>query len=309
MINVRLFEAFRAVIISGSVTEASKMLLRTQPSISRMIGELEEEIGTKLFERRNTRLVPTAEALRLFDEVEKSLAMLRQLDHFARNLTKPVPESVKVAVAPLFASLGAPRIFQEVRRLHPDVRISTIVRDPIMVGELVASGNADIGFAASVGHAGPITENVVCKVDLVCAMPPRHRLAKLQTVNATDLDGEDFVGFNDDVIPRFITTAIVDEAGGRPNTWIDTQRSHAAYGCVAAGLGVALLEPISSLSFTENQVIIRRFEPKASASIRVYLRAGVERNATILSFVNVAQEVGRELTREIERRLDAPAPV
>ena len=52
--NYRQIEAFHAVMITESMTLAGKMLFISQPAVSRLIIELEEEIGFKLFERKKT---------------------------------------------------------------------------------------------------------------------------------------------------------------------------------------------------------------------------------------------------------------
>ncbi|WP_325052329.1 LysR family transcriptional regulator [Sinorhizobium meliloti] len=59
--NFRQIEAFRAVIISGTVSRAAELMGVTQPNVSRLVGELEEAIGFALFDRVKGRLIPTPE--------------------------------------------------------------------------------------------------------------------------------------------------------------------------------------------------------------------------------------------------------
>lgn len=54
--NYRQIEAFEAVMKTGSMTLAGKLLFITQPAVSRLIIELEAELGFKLFERKKTNL-------------------------------------------------------------------------------------------------------------------------------------------------------------------------------------------------------------------------------------------------------------
>ena len=62
IINLRQIEAFRAVMLTGSVVGAAKFMNVTQPGVSRTIGLLELHLGYALFERRGRRLIPTHEA-------------------------------------------------------------------------------------------------------------------------------------------------------------------------------------------------------------------------------------------------------
>jgi DNA-binding transcriptional LysR family regulator len=68
-ISARQSEAFRTVMLTGSITGASEALFVTQPAISRLIQSLESATGLTLFERRGNHVVPTAEATALLVEV------------------------------------------------------------------------------------------------------------------------------------------------------------------------------------------------------------------------------------------------
>ena len=57
--NIRQIEAFRAVIETGNMTQAGEVLGVTQPAISRLIRDLEEEYGLQLFARHAGRIDPT----------------------------------------------------------------------------------------------------------------------------------------------------------------------------------------------------------------------------------------------------------
>jgi DNA-binding transcriptional LysR family regulator len=59
-ISSRQIEAFRMVMLTGSITGASEALFVTQPAVSRLIQSLEDTTGLKLFERRGNQIVPTA---------------------------------------------------------------------------------------------------------------------------------------------------------------------------------------------------------------------------------------------------------
>ncbi len=61
--DVKLLEAFRAVVDHRSVTAAASVLGVTQPAVSTQIARLEEMIGFALFERSGGRLKPTPEGL------------------------------------------------------------------------------------------------------------------------------------------------------------------------------------------------------------------------------------------------------
>ena len=68
-IQSRQVEAFRAVMLTGSMTAAAEMLGITQPAISRLIRDFEVQLALRLFERKGYQSVPTPDAITLFEEV------------------------------------------------------------------------------------------------------------------------------------------------------------------------------------------------------------------------------------------------
>ena len=87
MIKQRQIEAFRAVMTAGGVSAAAAFLNVSQPAVSRLIRDLEAQIGVALFERRSGgRLQPTRDALILFREVERYFISLDQITQTAAGL-------------------------------------------------------------------------------------------------------------------------------------------------------------------------------------------------------------------------------
>ena len=76
--NYRQLEAFQAVFRAGSFTLAGKLLFVSQPAVSRLILELEQEIGFKLFERHKNGLQPTPEG-----KLEEVIIFLKGLINLA----------------------------------------------------------------------------------------------------------------------------------------------------------------------------------------------------------------------------------
>ncbi len=78
-ITFRQVDAFRTVVSTGSVTEAAAMLRISQPAVSRLIADLETEVGFQLFQRSGRVLVPTEEARLLVIEVRQAVS---GMEHF-----------------------------------------------------------------------------------------------------------------------------------------------------------------------------------------------------------------------------------
>ncbi len=70
-LNVRQLEAFRAVMLSGSMTGGGRLMSISQPAVTRLIRDLEAELKLSLFRREGTHIEPTREGKELFREVSR----------------------------------------------------------------------------------------------------------------------------------------------------------------------------------------------------------------------------------------------
>ena len=119
----RQYQAFHAIIETGTVTGAAEALGISQPGISNLISQLERQTKLKLFERQRGRLMPTPEAAVLYQEVD---TVVRGLDHVSQavvDLRVPVPRC-RIRPGPREPGPSAP--VQDVDGPFPDRGIEAI---------------------------------------------------------------------------------------------------------------------------------------------------------------------------------------
>ena len=113
-VNLRHIEIFHAVMTTGNLTEAARMLHTSQPTVSRELARFEKVLGLQLFERTRGRLQPTVQGLRLFEEVQRSWYGLDRIVSAAESLREfrqgvfPVLSAAAVAAVSLSLSGGQP---------------------------------------------------------------------------------------------------------------------------------------------------------------------------------------------------------
>jgi DNA-binding transcriptional LysR family regulator len=257
-ISSRQIEAFRMVMLTGSITGASEALFVTQPAVSRLIQSLEDTTGLKLFERRGNQIVPTAEATALLAEVERSFIGLSRIGAFAQALRDQKAGSLRIAAMPALASSILTRFAARFSVRRPDVHISISGFPSHLVIDAVASGQADFGYAD-----GPLDriglEVETFPVAAVVILPKDHRLARQDCITPADLEGERFVGIGRGTLFRSrIDTALA----GIPRTIsLETPLSHIACLLVAEGVGVSLVDPYSAQEFLDKGIIAKPFTP------------------------------------------------
>lgn len=147
--NLLYFAAFRAVMLTGTVSAAAELLGRSQPAVSRLLDKLEEELGVTLFERRRGRVTPTSAAHLLVDEIERAFVSLDPLKSFAARVAEGESSRVATAVMPALGITFVPRLLSRFRREWPNTQVLLNVRLSAKIEEWAAAQQIDFGLAES----------------------------------------------------------------------------------------------------------------------------------------------------------------
>ncbi len=260
--NLRQIEAFRAVMVAGTVTQAGEMLHISQPAVSRLIGDLERAIRFKLFDRRRGRLVPTTEGKSLFREVEKAFVGMDHIADAAQAIGALRRGHLSIVAIPILAHGFLPHIIAEFLKRYPDVSIhlETVQSTPTVV-EWIASQQYDLGLGVLPVEDPAITARPFSRRKALCVLPAGHRLASKPAVHAADLEGEYFISMQKGSVFRFRVDEMFEKAGVRRKLRVETSTRQAACDMVAAGIGIAIVGPLFARDMTERHVILRPFEP------------------------------------------------
>lgn len=268
-LNIREFTAFRAVMMAGTTTGAAKALNLSQPSVSRLISDLEARLRLVLFRRERGRLAPTDEAVALLDEVERAFDGLQQLSEFTGRLGRPETRPIRLVISPSLSARFAPTAIAAFARQHPSLRIVIDMRTTEYAAELIAGDQADLAVSLlPVSHPG-VDVRPLIDVPMVCVLPKRHRLARRAVLRPSDLEGEPLIAISRKYPARIRLDKVFEANGIAPDIRIETGTSAAACGCSAAGLGVALINAFMASEYASRDLVLRRFEPTVPNSFGI----------------------------------------
>ncbi len=259
--SLRELEAFRATVEAGSATGAARRLAISQPAVSRALAQLEGRLDVVLFRREEGRLRPTDEALALNEELA---VVFEGLDNVARRSfagRRARAGRLRIAASTSF-SIGV--IDRQVARFvetHPGVRIHLETCPSEDAARLVSADQADLavtGFGAK--HPG-VRSVTLRETDAVCAMPKGHRLVGRRSVRVQDLNGERFVAYSKRLPVRVELDRLFDKAGVERDVVAETATAISACQLVAAGIGVAVVNPFPVPPWLMNDIVFVPFVP------------------------------------------------
>jgi len=192
--NLRQLEAFRATMRRGSITGAAKLLHISQPSVSRLITDLEESLGFKLFTRTGHGLVSTVEARRFQQTVESMFVGLDKLRDTAEAIRTTRDETVTLGSIPIFTFAAIPEAIAAVHAERLDLHFDISVQNTPAIVDAVLLQQLDFGVICPTQHYEGIHILFQTRVPYLCLLPPTHALAgSTQAVDLARLAGEEFV--------------------------------------------------------------------------------------------------------------------
>ena len=260
-INLRQVEAFRAMMLTGSVTEAAALMGVTQPAASRLLRDFQALLKMKLFEKRGTGLVPTAAATTLYTEVERSFVGLDRISAAAEEIRGRRIGMLRVAALPALANGYLPRLAGRFLVERPSLNLSFFgVISPLVV-DWVLNNQCDLGFAeVPIAHAG-LPSVRMPPLPRVAVMPEGHRLATKAVIVPRDFEGETFVSLSAGSSSRHVIDQVFNREDVSRVLRVETSLSEIMCGMVSSGLGVGICDPFTAREFAGRGVVARRFEP------------------------------------------------
>jgi DNA-binding transcriptional LysR family regulator len=260
-INPRQIEAFRAVMITGTATDAAAHMGVTQPAISRLLRDLQRALELRLFERHGTRLTPTNEALTLYAEVERSFIGLARIANVAHELKERRAGLVRIAAMPALINGFLPRFVGGLLASRPKLDLTLDGLLSHLVLEQAISGQCDLGFAIGPFEHSAVIVHQMPTARMVAVLPSGHPLAEKPVIHVSDLHGRDFVALTHSSRSRRRVDELCQQHNARPIIRAETQLSEITCALVASGLGIAVCDPFTGGEFNGRGVVVRRFEP------------------------------------------------
>ncbi|MFJ6194803.1 LysR family transcriptional regulator [Micromonospora sp. NPDC092111] len=279
---------FRTVAEHGSITAAARTLRYTQSAVSRQIAALEAEAGSALFDRLPRGVVLTEPGRCLLGHAE---AVLDRLDVARRDLAALrdlTAGRLRVGAFPTAVAALVPRALSAFRSAHPEVALSLVEGlTPGLLDRLLA-GDADVVVVSAAADRSLDGErfdlhHLVDEVLLV-AVPRTHRLARRRTVRLRELADDAFIAGSATAEESLLRATL--PAGFRPRIDIVAAEWTGKLGCVAAGLGVALV-PALAVRAAPSDLALLRLHPDDAAVRRVFAAtlAGRRRPPTVRRFL------------------------
>jgi DNA-binding transcriptional LysR family regulator len=294
--RLREYEAFDAVLRSGSVTRAAELLGLSQPAVSKLLQSLELATGLALFDRVRRRLTPTAEAQRLHQEVARLFATARRVDELTRDIRDSGQGELRIAALPILGLRFLPGVTKQLRKRHGGLRISLAVESSREVRESLLRNAADIGFVLPLSEQAPLFHGWTIRTPAVAVIPKDHRLASRSSLTPKDFENEPFISLGRTYRMRHLIDALFDGEAVSRRMEIETQNAFVACELAALGEGITIVDTITAARFNDRVALVP-VSPSVPIQFNVLLPPSTVPSALIHTLMDlVTDELGKTAT-------------
>lgn len=265
----RHLEVFRALMLTGNVTRAAELLHSSQPTVSRELARLEQVTEMRLFDRVRGRLQPTARALALRDEVERSWVGLEHIAAAAAALRHFAQGRLAIACLPALAHTLLPEAVRRFMAANAQASVAITPLDSPLLEARLTEQRCDLGLIEQ-REAPPGTRLLpLLQVDEVAVLPAGHPLLARRVLRPQDFAGQPFVSLAPDDAYRQQLDALFARHRVERVLALEAGSASAVCALVRQGLGAAIVNPLTALEFVGPALQVRRI------SVRIPFHVGL----------------------------------
>jgi DNA-binding transcriptional LysR family regulator len=232
---------FVAVADTGSFTKGAARACVSQPALSAAIAKLEEELGTRLLDRRRTAVMPTQAGRKFLARAKMILQACGEAKAELRSLQQP--EILRMGVLNTLPTVHIAQIVEAFKAAHPEASIQLMDGNREALEERLSQGKIDVAITTLLDPESDSNSLALFNEPYVLVVNQKHRFAELPSVSLADLNSEPLISRIHCETYRQ-TTELMVSRGIKSRVAYRTDQDDRVLGLVAAGLGVALMPSI-----------------------------------------------------------------
>lgn len=289
--KLKHIEVFHAVMLTGSVSAAARLLHVTQSAATQALQHAELQLGYALFTRQRNRLEPTRQALALYPEVQALMLQLEAVRRMSAALRSDEAGGFRLLIVPSLAVRALPDALAIFRRRHRALPVSVRTMHSHEITRAMALQEGDLGIVYGKLPHPALHEELVATGRLVCVSPRGSGTDRRATVSMQEILREPFIRIDE----RDPLGAVLADQWARlglaPAAGITVQTHHIAMVMAEQGFGPAIIDSFTAQARTQDRLHVRTLLPEVPVEVRALQPRGVRSPQAVADFIAALRKV------------------
>jgi len=291
VMDIRHLKYFIEVARQKSFTRAAETLHVSQSAISKMIKDLEEELGFFLFNRssRQIQLTDTGETFLLHSQ--EVVTLFNNLSVEVESAAKLDKGKVVIGLPPITGSTRFAQLLGEFKKKYQQIDIALFEYGSKTIELGIQDGSIDIGIICNLPDSNAYHSFALSNDPLWVIVSPEHRISRLNEVGLAELSNEQFVMYRQDFSLHHVIVNNCIAAGFQPSIIFETTQRELMTQLVATNLGVALLPSKTCAELDPKSIkAIPLVRPQIHHDMSIIWKKGRHLNRAALLWIEFARQ-------------------
>ncbi|MCD9022873.1 LysR family transcriptional regulator [Cohnella silvisoli] len=290
--DMRQLSYFLEVAQHASFSKASQAIHLSQPTLSKMVKNLEDELGVVLLDRSTRRVVLTEAGKVVQAHAQTVINASQHLLAAVADLTEMKKGQFTLGLPPVIGASFFPKVIADFHQLYPDITIRIVEEGGKRIEQLLLEGKINLGVVVL-----PVDERKFEVVPIVerhlnLVLPLTHSLSQRQKVRLTDLKDEPFILFRQEFnLHDRVKEACIRE-GFEPRVAYESTQWDFIYELICANQGISLLPETICARLDPGKVrVITHVEPGIHWDLAIIRKKGGYISHAAKGWIEFARQV------------------
>ncbi|HLQ95643.1 MAG TPA: LysR substrate-binding domain-containing protein [Pseudogracilibacillus sp.] len=253
--DIQQLRYFVAVARHKNFTKASRALHVSQPSISKRLKQLEDELNATLLDRSERKVELTDVGHSVHTHALQLLQIVEDIYQSADSLADTARGSIQLGVMPTIGVLLFPKVLADFRKSHPQIELFMVESAGKQLEKQVADGEIDLGVTVLPVQQDNLYYLPLLNEQLVVVSHPEHWLKEATTIPLAKLAKEKFVFFTEEYILHDVVMKHCLQQGFEPTIVYESALWDIVLEMVAAEFGISIV-PKSVAERMDNRISV-----------------------------------------------------
>ncbi len=253
-ISLRNLKLVNVIVKEGSLTKASEKLFLSQPALSHQLKKLEEDIGLKVFNRLNKKLILTEAGEVLFKTSEKLLVSLTMLNTELDEIKRVGNKKISLTIECYTCYHWLPKVVKEFRKNNPEINVEINIEATKNPLQNLMEGEIDIAIVSNIKNVVPAVHfEPLITDEMVVILSKENHLSELKTLELSDLRDENLILYDIPEKKNYVLNHILKHERNLIKSIQKVQLTEAIVELVAANLGISIMAKWAVMPFLEKR--------------------------------------------------------